>query len=378
MEVGKFLHEVELDQFNELRRAGQYRYKLIYKNPKDAEKILNSTHILKQNNYKAFIPRMLLETTGIIKQVPTTLTEKEIFQNTISEKKILRIERIKKRSDPKDPKSQLTDTRTIKITFEGAELSRTVSIYGVIKVPEMYIYPVRICTKCWRLGHKDIACKSKKTCIKCGEYETENHTHEDEQKKKCRNCGGDHLPTNKNCPERIRTEHINIAMTVNKMTYKEAEELYPKSNIRTSNKFALLESTVEFPQLEQPSRTNSQFRHINHTNQSKIDYRTIVNKIKNNTQDQQKKPKPTIHRNTFPTTEIYPEQVRVIENNPHKVTETEKLQTEQEKLTKQLKYIFEKITDNNTENKIESDVLLIEIASMIQNLIQLTNSHHKT
>lgn len=162
MEVGKFLYDIGLNQFTELKRAGQYRYKLIYKNPKDAEKILNSTQTLKNNNYKAFIPRMLLETTGIIKNVPISLTEKDIYHNTISAKKITRIERIKKRSEPKDPNSKLVDTRSIKITFEGPELPETVCIYGVHEKPEIYIYPVKICTKCWRLGHKEIACKSKK------------------------------------------------------------------------------------------------------------------------------------------------------------------------------------------------------------------------
>lgn len=76
MEVGKFLHDAGLDQFTELKQAGQYRYKLIYKKPKDTEKLLNATQLLKNNTYRAFILRMLLETTGIINQVPISLTEK--------------------------------------------------------------------------------------------------------------------------------------------------------------------------------------------------------------------------------------------------------------------------------------------------------------
>lgn len=103
MEVGKFLHDTGLDQFTELKRAGQYRYKLIYKKPKDAEKLLNATQLLKNNNYRAFIPRMLLETTGIIKNVPISLTEKEIYQNTISDKK-----KSQKSKGSKDEKTRKT------------------------------------------------------------------------------------------------------------------------------------------------------------------------------------------------------------------------------------------------------------------------------
>lgn len=381
MEVGKFLHETKLDQFTELKRAGQYRYKLTYKRPKDTENILNATQTLNNNNYRAFIPKMLLETTGIITNIPTSITEREIFQNAISEKKIIRVERIKRRKDPKDARSGLIDTRSVKITVDGPQLPRTIQIYGVYAKPEVYIYPVRICTKCWRLGHKSLACKSKATCIKCGQHQTDDHTEcQKTNRRKCRNCGGDHLPTSKDCPERIRMEHLNVAMTVNKMTYQEAEQLYPKPDISTKNRYALLESTVEFPEMEQPSTTNREFRQVNRTNKTNMDYKYIVQNLTNmNTPNQINKPKPVTQKNTYPTVEMIPEQVRTIENNPYKVTQTEKLQTEQKQnLTIQLQNIFSKITDKKTYNKPEIDLILIEIGTVIQNLLGDSKEQYKT
>lgn len=239
MEVGKFLHEMKLDQFAELKRAGQYRYKLTYRKPQDTEKILNSATQLRENNYRAFIPKMLTETTGVIKDVPISLTEKEIFETIISSKKVIRVDRIKRKKD-----DQLVNTRAVKITVEGSELPRVVQLYGVLAKPEIYIYPVRICNKCWRIGHKAAACKGKESCKRCGKTISEDHQQcNQNMPAKCKNCGKNHLPTDTQCPERQRREQINAAMTINKMTFAEAEEMYPK----TSNRFAALESIDEFP-----------------------------------------------------------------------------------------------------------------------------------
>ena len=159
--------------------------------------------------------------------------------------------------------------------MEGPELPRTIQIYGVYTKPEIYIYPVRICTKCWRLGHKSAACKSKVTCERCGKYIDESHTGCGQNTEpKCKNCKGNHLPTSKECPERRRKEHINVAMTVNKMTYQEAEELYP----RTENIFTILESTDEFPQLERPSSSMQGYR-MTIPKKRNINYKNIIEEL---------------------------------------------------------------------------------------------------
>lgn len=355
MEVGKFLHDTHLDQFTELKRAGQYRYKMTYKKPQDTEKILNATSLLKNNNYKAFIPKMLTETTGVIKDIPTSFTEREIRLNAICDKKITSVERIKRKKD-----HELINTRTVKITVEGPELPRVIQIYGVYCKPEIYIYPVRICNKCWRLGHKAAACKSKETCQRCGKYTSEEHKGCDERAPpKCKNCGNKHLPTDVNCPERKRREHINAAMMLNKMTFTEAAELYPK----TQNKYAILESIDEFPRLERPNRPYPGFKQPVE-NTGKIDYSKIVEKLL------KPKPKPTIVKNNFPQAEQVPEQVKVITNNPHAVSEAERL----ESMSKHLHNFFSTLLNHKAEDKVESDpttdLLLIEIGTMIKNIIQ--------
>lgn len=353
MEVGKFLHDLNLDQFCELKRAGQYRYKLIYKIPQDTEKILNATSLLRNNNYKAYIPKMLTETTGVIKDIPTSFTDSEIRMNAVCNKKIINVERIKRIRD-----SELVNTRSVKVTVEGPELPRVIQIYGVFCKPEIYIYPVRICNKCWRIGHKAAACKSKETCLRCGKYITEEHKGCDEGTPiKCKNCGNKHLPTDKNCPERKRREHINAAMMLNKMTFMEAAELYPN----TQNRFSLLESTEEFPNLEAPIRVNNGFRPEVQKRNIK-DYSKVIEGLL------KPKQKPNIIKNTFPQVELVPEQVNVITNNPHAVSETEKFQT----MSNHLRSFFSTLLKNKeelTDSDPSKDLLLIEIGAMIKNII---------
>lgn len=357
MEVGKFLFEMNLDQFTELKRAGQYRYKLTYKKPQDTEKILNSAKILKEYNYRAFIPKMLTETTGVINQIPTSLTEREIYEKIISTKKVIRVERIKRKKD-----DQLVNTRSVKITVEGSELPRVVHLYGVPVKPEIYIYPVRICNKCWRIGHKAAACKGKQTCKRCGKVINEEHTGcNDNTPAKCKNCGKNHLPTDIQCPERQRREHINVAMTVNKMTYAEAEEMYPK----TQNRFAVLESIDEFPGLERPNRQVTGFRQVERPSK-RIDYSKIIEKLSKPAK------KPAIVKNTFPQVEQIPEQVSVITNNPHSVSEAERLQN----MSKQLHTFFSTVMENSSRPDADptTDLLVIEIGSMIQKIIEKINT----
>lgn len=355
MEVGKFLHDTKLDQFAELKKAGQYRYKLVYKKPQDTEKILNNTAFLKKYNYKVYIPKMLTETTGVIKDVSPKLTEQEIRINAISDKKIISVERIKRKEG-----DDLVNTRSVKITVEGPELPRVVQIYGVCCKPEIYVYPVRICKKCWRLGHKETACKSKETCLRCGKYITEEHKGCDNSTTaKCKNCGNKHLPTDKNCPERKRRESINAAMMLNKMTFVEAAQLYPK----TENRYAILESTDEFPEMERPSRRLTGFRQ-EVQKQERIDYRKVIDRL------MMPKPKPTITKNIFPQAEQIPEQVRTITNNPHAVTEEEKFHT----MSNHLNNFFMTLLNYNTEKATDSDpntdLILIEIGEMINNLME--------
>lgn len=84
-------------------------------------------------------------------------------------------------------------------------------------------------------------------------------------------------------------------------------------------------------------------------------------------------------KNVFPQDEQIPEQISTITNNPHAVSEAERLQT----MSKNLLNFFSTLLHPNVESKTESDpssdLLLIEIGTMVKNLIELieTKNIHK-
>lgn len=151
-------------------------------------------------------------------------------------------------------------------------------------------------------------------------------------------------------------------MTINKMTFAEAEEMYPK----TSNRFAALESIDEFPGLERPNRQVAGFRQVPSRPNRKVDYSKIIEQLSKPAKN------PTIVKNTFPQVEQIPEQVSVITNNPHAVSEAERLQT----MSKQLHDFFSTVLQVNDkpDSDPSTDLLVIEVGSMIQKIIDKINT----
>lgn len=84
--------------------------------------------------------------------------------------KIDKVERIMKQT----PEKRLVPTFSIKIYAKGQSLPRSVEIYGVKALCEPYVFPLKICFKCWRYGHRQKFCKTGKVkCCKCGQEHDE-------------------------------------------------------------------------------------------------------------------------------------------------------------------------------------------------------------
>ena len=86
---------------------------------------------------------------------------------------------------------------SLRITFEGTTLPRTVKI-GYISYPvRQYEFPPLQCYKCQRFGHSADGCNSKVRCLLCSGPHHFNDCQNDEVK--CANCGGPHKANSKDC-----------------------------------------------------------------------------------------------------------------------------------------------------------------------------------
>lgn len=136
---------------------------------------------------------------------------------------------------------KLIPTYTIKIFVAGQELPENVAIYGVAAMVEAYIFPIKMCNKCWRYGHRQKSCKSRNDrCENCGlEHDKQTCTNPTN----CYHCKQTHRVTDKNCPERIRQDKIRYVMANERLTFIEASNKFPKPQQLQGR----LESLTEFP-----------------------------------------------------------------------------------------------------------------------------------
>ena len=90
-----------------------------------------------------------------------------------------------------------------------------------------YIPSPTRCFKCQKFGHSTNDCfQTKSFCGKCSsEITDENHTYQNCQNSlKCRNCGGDHESSSKNCSEwKFQRRILEIKVTQN-VTFIEAKK----------------------------------------------------------------------------------------------------------------------------------------------------------
>jgi hypothetical protein len=239
MELAKILNILKIKNYKELTFAGQGRFKITFDREKDAEPLINSKILINEYKYQIYVPNMFKQTIGVIHDVPPTLSDEEIAENIFSNKKITKIERICKMKDNK-----LIPTYSVKIYVEGSVLPDNVKIYGIATKVDYYIFPVKMCYKCLRYGHRKSACKSATTrCICCGQSHDGNECF---SPARCFHCGNAHNSFDRNCSERLRQNKIQFAMATEKLTFIEASTKFPRDKISVQPR---LQSIKEFPLL---------------------------------------------------------------------------------------------------------------------------------
>lgn len=293
MEIAKLLKNIKVDRYTELKKAGKNRFKISFENPRHAESLINSKILTEQFNYKVFVPTMFKETIGVVRNVPPTISEKEILENLDCPRiKIQKVERIKKMVN-----KVLEPTYSIKIYAEGEKLPREVKIYSLNYDVDVYVYPVKFCFKCVRYGHKSNVCKA--TQVRCCNCSNSGHEAKDccSLDIVCLHCKEGHKAFDPACKERKRQNDINRAMACNKITYPEAEKLYPnpsqtqiRLNFRDFPTLPVSESGKE----QQDNNNNNSNNMVNNNIQSnptpspgnvqeyitKAELEQIVNKLK--------------------------------------------------------------------------------------------------
>jgi hypothetical protein len=218
-----------------VHRVNANKLAVIFKQFNTANNFLTNETFLTSHKLKAYIPAKEIEKTGIIRFVPTNISNKDLYTKLSSNYDIIAVRRFtKKVGDERVP------LQTVSITFLSNSLPDSVQYdlfsYRVFE----YVPPLLQCFKCFKFNHSAKICNGRQRCSICsGDHfykECDNPT-----ALCCANCSGPHLAISKACPIKLK----KIMEKKTNITYATAAET----------------RKVEFPPLKIPEYTTKPQSH---------------------------------------------------------------------------------------------------------------------
>lgn len=147
---------------------------------------------------RAYIPARAVETIGVLRYVPVSIPNEELFKKLTSKYEIVSVRRFTRKVN-----GEIKPFTSVSITFLSNSLPDCVylDIYR-FKVYE-YVAPLLQCFKCFKFNHGAKICKSTQNCSICAE---DHHYSEctNNSVMKCLNCGDSHLAISRDCPVKKR------------------------------------------------------------------------------------------------------------------------------------------------------------------------------
>lgn len=229
-----------------IRALGKFKL-IVFMGNLQAANQLQKDPSLKENNYKAYIPRSFVSVSGVVAGVPVDMELEEIQENITSTCPIISINRLHRYEGAKK-----IPTSRIGIIFRASQLPREVRMFCCINTVRPFINTPVLCLNCLRYNHRTDNCKSKKCCPNCAAMHDGLETGDCQNSKKCYYCKTEHRTSDMDCPERVRQRNIKTIMARTTLTYMEAKEQNP---IFTQNRYDILENEEEFPVLPQSYTT---------------------------------------------------------------------------------------------------------------------------
>ncbi|XP_038222122.1 uncharacterized protein LOC119839754 [Zerene cesonia] len=145
-----------------LRRISANRIVVVFKQHNTANNFLNNNNFLDRYDIKAYIPAAQIEKTGIIRFVPSNLSNKELFTKLTSKYEIIAVRRFVKKIG-----HELIGTQTVSITFLTNSLPENVQ-YDLFSYRVFdYVPPLQQCYRCFKFNHSAKICYGKRRCSIC-------------------------------------------------------------------------------------------------------------------------------------------------------------------------------------------------------------------
>lgn len=214
--VSKLIANIAFNDIIELKKIGKGKIMAELKTAKAANNLVSSD-LLDSNNLKAFIPAYRTLRTGIVKDVPSSISVEAIHKAMEAPTfKILEVKRFNRRIH-EEGQTKTVPSSTICVKFAGQFLPKQVYILKTRHEVTPFIPKTKVCYRCFRVGHISASCRSSERCLKCGQNK---HTEETScsatgKPPTCINCKGEHLATSPNCSIAARQGAIASLAAIN-------------------------------------------------------------------------------------------------------------------------------------------------------------------
>lgn len=220
------------------KRINRYKIGAIFERPGLANMALNNFKCVKDLELKCTIPAILTETTGVIRGVPTYMSNRNIYTGISSSKDVVSVRRLMRRGRDEDDNSTLTPTQTVAITFSCPTLPDSVDIHSWLFEVSSYVPPVSQCLRCLRYGHIGKYCKNAQKCSICGENHHYKECTKTSKDAVCIHCKGNHISISSECPKKKDEIEKNNAKYNKKRSYADVfnEKNFPDLSKTKSEK----------------------------------------------------------------------------------------------------------------------------------------------
>ncbi|XP_046808313.1 uncharacterized protein LOC124420181 [Lucilia cuprina] len=242
--VCRLLMRLEIKDLAEVVKIGYGRCKVIFNNYMAANNFVDDVRIM-ENGLSPKIFAHFVSKVGIVFDIPTDILEEEFKDSISSPIEVINCVRMMRHTKDKDGNDIKIPSRNMKVIFKGNEIPSEIKM-GYIKIPVRHFVSFSQCYKCYRFNHFATHCKQNfDLCRDCYNNHVRGNPCADLV---CVNCKGNHTPTDKNCPARMKAFAIKKMMVIENLSLKEARTRF--SNVNT-NRFSLLDDYNEdFPPIK--------------------------------------------------------------------------------------------------------------------------------
>lgn len=220
LSIARDIYNQKVDGIQKIERKGKNRVCIVFKSLTSANSFLESNK-LNHNGYITYIPSHLVSCKGVVKYINPSISEDDLMKYTTANVQILSVRRINRRVKVNN-EIQWIPSSTVLYTFGGTMLPRYISIFLMNLKVETYILP----------GHNAKQCRGRKRCSNCSSYHEESLSN---CIPKCLHCSSsEHNSFNRSCKEYERQKELRKTMSLENLSYFEANQRFPSINQKTT------------------------------------------------------------------------------------------------------------------------------------------------